>query len=254
MQSITESILQTIQHNSEWAWAFVFLIAFVESLAIFGIFMPGWVLLVGVGTMIGADILEFLPIVTAAYIGAVLGEYLSFHVGYHYHEKIVHWPIVAKRQHLIDRSKAFFEKHGAAGVFFGRFIGPVRAVIPLIAGISEMPKKTFLWVNLTSGVCWAPLYLIPGILVGAAFELDKELSTSLLFILLILGIILWIAIQQSRLILNIHRGLVNRNIRFSIINALLAWGIFFVAIVLISKSRYYDFLKTIFNILWSRIA
>ena len=55
MQSLTEAILQTIQQHAEWAWFIVFLIAFLESLAIIGILVPGWVLLVGVGTMIEAE-------------------------------------------------------------------------------------------------------------------------------------------------------------------------------------------------------
>lgn len=153
--------------------------------------MPGWVLLVGIGTMIGADVLEFLPIVISAYLGAVIGEYLSFYVGYHYHEPILKWKFVARHEVLIEHSRTFFKKHGALGVFFGRFIGPVRAVIPLIAGISEMPKRTFFWVNMTSGLIWAPLYLIPGILIGATFKLDSDVSSSLLLIMLVVVSVLW---------------------------------------------------------------
>ncbi|MCF6193114.1 MAG: DedA family protein, partial [Kangiellaceae bacterium] len=170
MQAFAESILATIQQHSEWAWLIVFIIAFAESMAIIGLLIPGWALLLGVGTLIGTDVLEFLPIVISAYFGAVIGEYLSFYVGYHYHDQILKWRFVATHQKLIDRTRDFFEKHGAMGVFIGRFIGPIRAVIPLIAGVAEMPKRTFFWVNLTSGLIWAPLYLIPGILVGVAFN------------------------------------------------------------------------------------
>jgi len=182
-----ESLLNLVHQYAEWAWLIVFVIAFAESMAIIGLLIPGWALLLGIGTMIGADLLQFFPIVTSAYLGAVIGEYLSFYVGYHYHEPILKWKYLARHQGLIDQSREFFDKHGAAGVFFGRFIGPIRAVIPLIAGISEMPKRTFFWVNLTSGVIWAPLYLIPGILIGAAYNLNSETSTALIFILVTFG-------------------------------------------------------------------
>lgn len=253
MHSVTESILQVIQQNSEWAWLIVFFIAFIESMAIVGLFMPGWILLVGIGTMIGADLLEFLPIVISAYLGAVIGEYLSYQVGYHYHETILKWKIVAKHQKLIDNSRVFFEKHGAAGVFFGRFIGPVRAVMPLIAGISEMPKKTFFWVNISSGIIWAPIYLIPGILIGAAYDLDKEIATFLLFILSLVGLVLWMAIKQSKIMLAVLNGRLQRDLRFAKMNVILAWLILIVLLVILKQSVYFEFIQAIFVVLWSKL-
>jgi membrane protein DedA with SNARE-associated domain len=253
MQTFTGSVLHTIQQHSEWAWLIVFLIAFIESLAIFGLFMPGWFLLVGIGTMIGADILEFFPIVVSAYLGAVIGEYLSYYVGYHYHEIILRWKFVARHERLIEQSKDFFKKHGAAGVFFGRFVGPVRAIIPLVAGISEMPKRTFFWVNLTSGLIWAPLYLIPGILIGAAVNLEKEVSTSLIFVLLLISLVLWMAVNQTKKSFHIIRGELDINRQLLAINFVLVWGVFAVLILILIKSSYYDVLKDIFAVVWSKI-
>lgn len=253
MQAFTESILQAIQQNAEWAWLIVFLIAFIESLAIFGLFMPGWVLLVGIGTMIGADVLEFFPVVISAYFGAVIGEYLSYHAGYHYHEKILSWSFVARHDRLIEQSKRFFQKHGAAGVFFGRFIGPVRAVIPLVAGISEMPKRVFFWVNLTSGLIWAPLYLIPGILIGAAVNLEREITSSLVFILVIIGIVFWMAISQSKKSVKIIKGKLKADRQLLAVNLVLVWAVLVVLIMILIKSTYWHILKDIFAVVLSKI-
>jgi len=253
MQNFTESILQSIQQHSEFAWLIVFLIAFIESMAIIGLVMPGWVLLVGIGTMIGADVLEFWPVVISAYFGAVIGEYISFHVGYHYHEIILKWKYVARHQKMIERSKMFFEKHGAAGVFFGRFIGPVRAVMPLIAGISEMSKRTFFWVNLSSGLIWAPLYLIPGILVGATFQLEKEMSMSLLFIFSIIGLVLWMAVSQTQTLLKIIKGVLERNKTYAVINTMLSWILFSALIIMLTQSIYYQLVENILGVVWSKL-
>jgi len=253
MQSFTESILQTIQQHSEWAWLIVFLIAFIESLAIIGLLMPGWVLLVGIGTMIGTDVLDFSPIVIAAYFGAVIGEHLSYYVGYHYHEIILKWKFVARHEKMIERSKLFFEKYGASGVFFGRFLGPVRAVIPLVAGISEMPKQTFFWVNISSGLIWAPLYLIPGILIGAAFSLENEASMALLLISVIIGLTLWMAVNQSKKLVKTVKGKIERNKSFAIINAFLAWTLFVTLIVIVTESIYFQLFKGIFAVVWSKL-
>ncbi len=253
MQALAESILATIQYHSEWAWLIVFIIAFAESMAIIGLLIPGWVLLLGIGTLIGTDVLDFFPIMISAYFGAVIGEYLSFYVGYHYHEQILKWKFVTKHQQLIERSRAFFDKHGAAGVFIGRFIGPVRAVIPLVAGISEMPKRTFFWVNLTSGLIWAPLYLIPGILVGAAFNLEKEISSALIIILLVLALVLWMAIKQSRLLHKVMTKQIQRSRNFAMFNAVLAWIVFGVSLMIFTQSQYFPHIQGILQVLQSKV-
>jgi len=254
MQSFTDAILQTIQHNAEWAWMIVFIIAFVESAAVIGLFMPGWVLLVGIGTMIGADVLDFWPIVISAYLGAVIGEYLSYLLGYHYHEPILKWRLFSRHKSLIEHSRKFFETHGAAGVFFGRFLGPVRAVLPFIAGICEMPQKTFFWVNLSSGLIWAPLYLIPGILVGAAFDLEQETAMQLLFILVLIGLVLWMAISQSKILIKIYATKTDQNRHFAVLNTSLSWVLFMVLVTILLASSYYEFLNQIIGLVWTKLV
>lgn len=193
-----ESFLNFAQANSQWAAVFVFLIAFAESLVIVGLFLPGWLLLVGFGSMIGADVLGFYPIVIAAYFGAVLGEYFSFYLGFRYHERILNWPVFIKQKKLFDYSHRFFENYGVIGVFVGRFFGPARAVIPFIAGVSEMNKRTFFWVNTISGLLWAPAYLFPGILIGAAVSIESEKANTLALILVLIGVALMMAVNLGK--------------------------------------------------------
>jgi len=253
MHAFAESLLSLVEQNAQWAWFIVFIIAFAESMAIIGLLVPGWALLLGIGVMIGTDILAFFPIVISAYFGAVIGEYLSFYVGYHYHEPILKWKYVAKHQDLIEKSRKFFEKHGAAGVFFGRFIGPIRAVIPLIAGISEMPKRTFFWVNLTSGIIWAPLYLIPGILVGATYNLNGETSTALISILVIFALVLWMTVKQTHLLYKVLNKQLERSVNFAVGNTLLAWAIFIVLLIVLKQSIYYPAIQEIFGLLRDKV-
>ncbi len=192
---MTDSILEFITNYKDLAIVLVFLIAFIESMVLLGIFLPGWLLLVGIGGLIGADILSFYPIVLSAYFGAVTGEYLSFYLGYHYHHKILSLSFFRNHQKLINSSQIFFQKHGVAGVFIGRFFGPTRALVPFLAGLSEMPQKTFFWINGLSGILWAPLYLIPGILVGAAFTIEQEERNQLLLLLFLVAIGISMAVK-----------------------------------------------------------
>jgi len=255
MESFSNAILQTIQDNTEWAWLVVFAIAFAESLAIIGLMVPGWLLLVGIGTLIGTDILPFYPIVFSAYCGAVLGEYLSYLVGYHYHQTILGWRLFQSHKSLLEKAKIFFDRYGTAGVFFGRFIGPLRAVIPFSAGVFQMKKSTFAWVNLTSGMIWAPLYLMPGILAGAAYKLDKQTGIESVFIILLIILMAWYAIKQGTILFSTKR-LQSKNAQTDLpklpkkINFVLALSIFVISVGILIKSHYFDFLKALFNVLF----
>lgn len=257
---MVDSVLSFIQENNQYAWFVIFAVAFLESMAIIGLLIPGWVLLVGVGTLIGADVLSFYPIAIAAYLGAVIGEYLSFHVGYHYHEKILAWKFVAKHKKLIRISKRFFRKHGASGVFVGRFFGPTRAVVPMAAGICEMSKVTFFWVNLTSGLLWAPLYLLPGILVGAAFSLDSEQGYHLVVIMGLVVLVWGLAINSTKQYwkATYHKQSENLKVTKSKFEASLAkvvlwWSISISCLAILIASPYWSLFVDILNVLWQKL-
>lgn len=246
-----QSILLFIEQNAEWAALIVFIVALLESIAIVGLLIPGWLLLVGIGTLIGVDVLSFYPIAIAAYLGAVIGEYFSFLIGYHYHEKVLSIPFVAKHQKLIDKSHEFFEKHGISGVFFGRFFGPTRAVVPLIAGISEMNQKTFFWVNVLSGLIWAPLYLIPGILVGAAFALEKQSGYYLVFILTLIAIMATIAWNYSKSYFKSRESQIISSL--PLIKMGLSWIIFVVMNAIFIASPYWPLMLDILSVVLDKL-
>ena len=138
------------------------LLAFGESLAFVSLLLPATVILFALGGLIGGAELSFWPIWAAAAVGAILGDWLSFWLGEHYGHAIAGmWPL-NRHPDLIPRGHAFFEKWGVAGVFFGRFFGPLRAAVPLVAGICEMPKPRFQAANIASGLVWATGILAPG--------------------------------------------------------------------------------------------
>lgn len=157
-----KSVIAFIETHQAWATPIVFVLAFGESLAFFALLLPATVLLVGVGALIGAGGLNFWAIWTAAVIGAALGDWLSYWLGYHYSDKIAHmWPL-SKYPHLMPRAHELFEKWGALAVFFGRFSGPVRATVPLVAGAARMDQLPFQLANWLSAPVWATGLLAPG--------------------------------------------------------------------------------------------
>ena len=184
-------IVDWITQNPEWSSAIIFGITFIESIAVIGLLMPGWLLLVGVGILIGTGTINYYYGVLFCFAGAVTGEYLSFAIGRYYKDRIRHWGIFAKNPHWLTNTDHFFDRFGVASIALGRFVGPVRAFVPLIAGMSSMPTHRFQIINFLSALVWAPLYLIPGVVVGASFQIDTSQSWLLVLTLVICALSIW---------------------------------------------------------------
>ncbi|MFT5770343.1 MAG: membrane protein DedA with SNARE-associated domain, partial [Lysobacterales bacterium] len=188
----TQDILNWVSTNPGWTGVLVFLVAFVESLVVIGILIPGIVVLFGVGAMIGIGVIDFATIWIWGSLGALLGDLLSYGVGRRYREQLVEiWPF-SRYPSMLKRGTAFFNKHGAKSVIAGRFIGPLRPVIPATVGMLGMTPARFIRVDLPACIIWSPAYLLPGMLFGASLEVASEYAGRLSLILLIAAAALWL--------------------------------------------------------------
>ncbi|OCG16992.1 cytochrome O ubiquinol oxidase [Gilliamella sp. HK2] len=162
LHEITLTTMQFIEHHQIWALPIIFLLAFGESLAIVSLLVPATAVLLGIGALIGGGAISFLPVLIAATVGAVLGDFLSYWLGKHYHQQVIaSWPL-NKHPKLVYRAEQFFLRYGVLGVFIGRFFGPLRAIVPLIAGTMHMPAAKFNLANIASAPVWALALLAPG--------------------------------------------------------------------------------------------
>lgn len=148
--------------HEQWVAPVVFVLAFGESLAFVSLILPATVLLLAAGAAMAVAEIGFWPVWAAAASGAVLGDWVSFWLGRRYGHAIgTIWPL-SRYPTLLPRGHAFFERWGIAAVFLGRFFGPLRAAVPLVAGICEMPKLGFQISNVASAAIWAAGVLLPG--------------------------------------------------------------------------------------------
>jgi membrane protein DedA with SNARE-associated domain len=160
--------------NSEWAPFIIFALALAESLAIVSIFIPSTVILIGLGAVAMIGGLPLVPLIIAAIIGAFLGDWVSYLVGRWFKAPLLRmWPLNGMRD-MVGRVEALFQKYGWLTYFFGRFLGPIRAVFPLFAGIMGMPQPVFLAVNALSAIAWASLVLGGGVLLGESFVIVRD--------------------------------------------------------------------------------
>lgn len=155
-------LLEFVRANQVWAAPAMFVLAFGESLAFVSLLIPAWAALVAIGAMIGPSGISFWPVWIAGSLGAALGDWVSYWIGYRFKEGIRYvWPL-SRHPHLIPRGEIFIAKWGAAGIFIGRFLGPLRAAVPLVAGIFAMPAWKFQAANFSSAFVWAAVLLLIG--------------------------------------------------------------------------------------------
>lgn len=154
--------------HPQWVGFAVFGIAFVESFAVAGVVVPGVALLAAAAFVAGGGALDLGPALACAWAGAVLGDGSSFLIGRWYGPALRSQPWLQRRPHWIAAGDRFFARHGVLGVVLGRFVGPIRPVVPLIAGMLRMSPAAFFAINLASALAWAPVYVLPGYLFGAS--------------------------------------------------------------------------------------
>ncbi|WMY97584.1 MAG: DedA family protein [Arsenophonus sp.] len=141
---------------------FVFILSFLESLAIISLILPSTLILISISVLINNNGVAFFPIWFATVIGAFLGDWLSYWIGYHYKKKIILIWNKFFSESFFKKGYLFFNRWGKYSIFIGRFFGPFRAIIPMIAGIYTMPKHFFQIFNLLSAMIWALIILTPG--------------------------------------------------------------------------------------------
>lgn len=191
MEQLVESFLSWVHAHPNWAGIVVFLISVLESLLIVGLFIPGTIVMFGIGAMVAAGQMALVPTLLWAAAGAIVGDAISFYIGRHYHQQLrVIWPL-NRFPELMTQGISFFHAHGGKSVLFARFVGPVRPLVPAIAGMLDMPPSRFFPVSILSAIIWAPAYMLPGIVLGASLGIVAQVAGRLAILAgLVIGL-LW---------------------------------------------------------------
>ena len=167
IEGYAQQLVEFVRGHGAWAAPVVFALAFGESLAFLSLLIPAWAALVGIGALIGSSHLNFWPLWVAGSIGAALGDWLSYWMGIKIGPPVAHvWPL-SRHPELLPRGEAFVRRWGVFAIFIGRFFGPLRASVPLVAGIFRMHYWQFQIANFTSAFVWAYVLLTVGDIVVA---------------------------------------------------------------------------------------
>ncbi|MHC8385281.1 bifunctional DedA family/phosphatase PAP2 family protein [Pseudomonas sp. LB3P14] len=166
-----DSVTGWLTVNPQWLAVAVFIVACVECLAIAGLIVPGTVLLFAVAVLAGSGALSLGETLLLGFLGGVLGDIISYFLGRHFHQNIRRLPGLRHHPEWIAGAEAYFQRYGIASLLVGRFIGPLRPMLPMVAGMFDMPFPRFAAVSLLAAAGWSVAYLLPGWATGAAIRL-----------------------------------------------------------------------------------
>ncbi|RON46862.1 phosphoesterase [Pseudomonas frederiksbergensis] len=166
-----DSITGWLTVNPQWLAAAVFIVACVECLAIAGLIVPGTVLLFAVAVLAGSGALSLGETLLLGFLGGLLGDVVSYFLGRHFHQNIRRLPGLRHHPEWIAGAESYFQRYGIASLLVGRFIGPLRPMLPMVAGMFDMPFPRFAAVSLLAAAGWSIAYLLPGWATGAAIRL-----------------------------------------------------------------------------------
>ncbi|OYV40450.1 MAG: hypothetical protein B7Z80_04465 [Rhodospirillales bacterium 20-64-7] len=196
MASLVSNIVTFATAHSLLAYGLAFLLAAAEAFPVFGAMVPGTAVIVGLGALVPGGALTLWPLVSATAAGAVVGDGVSYLFGRRYKLRVMAiWPLRA-RPGLLDSGKAFFGRHGSKAVLIARFLPAVRAVIPLVAGLSGMSVVRFYAVDICAGGLFAFSHVLFGMAIGASFTILHAIAARLAVLALLLaaliGLVVWL--------------------------------------------------------------
>lgn len=167
---LTQTIIAFVRENQNLAVPIAFLVAFGESFCFLSVLWPGTAILVGIAGLFAASGISssvVFPMIIAATLGGTLGYAISFWIGHYFKDSIDQvWPFRSNPD-MIKKGEYFFQKYGTWSVFLGHFFGPVRAVIPVVAGMFAMRQVPFQIANVASAFIWAA-----GVIASAFFAVS----------------------------------------------------------------------------------
>ncbi len=162
------NILEFLTNNTEWInWA-AFTLVFLESLIIVGLFTPATLIVPGIGALAASVGIGPVEIFIYATLGMIVGDSISYLLGKLIGNKVISW-FPEEQKPYVERARVFIKKYGILSVALGRFVGPLRCLVPLTAGTLGMKSKLFFPVEFLSAPAWTAVYVLTGYFLGAVF-------------------------------------------------------------------------------------
>ena len=190
--------------HPHWLGLALFTAACIECLAILGLLIPGTVVLFSMAMLAGHSGMPLWQTLLLGYTGGLLGDAISYGLGRRYHGRIRALPGLRQHPQWLATAEMYFRRYGVVSLLVGRYIGPLRPMLPMVAGMFEMPLGRFMLISLLAASGWAVAYLLPGWATGTAMRLPlpsgfwHDVALILGGVVAVLGVIIHSSLRGRR--------------------------------------------------------
>ena len=196
MRGILDHLIRFLSHLGNWGYVVLFAGAALECAALLGLFVPGESLVLVAGFFAQRHVFDLKVVMLVVVAGAIAGDSIGYELGRRlgrpWLEK--HGRKVGLKPKRLERTETFFKKHGGKAVFFGRFGGFARALVPFLAGSSKMKYPVFLLYNAAGALLWGVGFALLGYGLGASWRVaEKWIGRGSLILagVAVLGFVAW---------------------------------------------------------------
>ena len=175
--------MEFLQANPAWITSAMFLLTFGESIVILGLFIPASLVMPGIGALAAAVGIGPIEILFYASLGMIIGDTVSYIIGLIIGTRIETW-VPNQYQKQLSQAKQFMNKYGILSVALGRFLGPLRCLVPMTAGSLGMRFTIFAPVEILSAPVWTVLYVLSGYFLGGVFIENFLIGMGVIFVII----------------------------------------------------------------------
>ncbi len=196
---LDEYLAEIIRTYGLWTYGLLFFVIFMETGFVVTPFLPGDSLLFAAGTFaspVMGEALNIYVLVGLLTVAAILGDTVNYWIGHFLGERAYNSRWVKKE--YLDRTHAFFEKHGGKTIFLARFVPIIRTFAPFVAGVGKMSYGYFFSYNVFGGLTWVPLFTLAGYFFGNIPFVQKNFEFVIIAIILISVIPVFVEAWKAR--------------------------------------------------------
>lgn len=152
------------------------LLVFAEDAFFLGFVIPGETAAVLGGVVASQGNVPVWSMITLVVLAAIVGDLVGYEIGKHFGPKLLRLKVMDKRRGKLEKAESLLRRRGGSAVFLGRFVAFFRAVMPALAGSSQMRRRRFLLFNAIGGMVWGTGFVLLGYLAGNSYQAVAKLA------------------------------------------------------------------------------
>ncbi|KPL82328.1 hypothetical protein SE15_09035 [Thermanaerothrix daxensis] len=168
-----------------WTYLILFVVIFIETGLVVTPFLPGDSLLFAAGAFAAKGSFNVSFLFFMLWLAAVLGDTVNYWIGHYVGPRVFRENVRWLKREYLERTQAFYEKHGGKTIFLARFIPIIRTFAPFVAGIGKMRYGYFITYNVVGGLVWTALFIFGGYFFGNLPVVKHNFSLIIIAIIVI---------------------------------------------------------------------